>query len=397
MSVIWARPGCCAIVTSAAEPRCSRRPSQRHAENTGEHQARRRGRPHDRQRPARRGHVPRGMLRQLEQRRQFVRGGPAADGRQPGSRRGRGRRHRAAQGRGVRLRLRQYGRSGRHWHHGPAGAWRSSIIYTAQLTVRAGDVSSAAAQAAQIAGGVGGYVSSETAKVNPDHPSEATASVQLKIPVAAYPATLGQLGHRLGTQLSLQQQAQDVTQQVADVDSQVASDQAAIAQLRALLSHAGSVGELLSVQNQINSRGSEPGVDAGAAARAQPPDQLRDGDADDPRAEGQAGAAPAEAPAHASGRLRRGLARAAHSRVLDAGVPRRHRAVRRRPGRRRVPGLPRAALAGPSQAGRPGPPRRKASRRPGFRTGREPTRRAPGRPAWPVRPGRFPAARRDRG
>jgi len=118
--------------------------------------------------------------------------------------------------------------------------------------VRAGDVSSAVAQAAQIAEGAGGYVSSETAKVNPDHPSEATASVQLKIPVAAYPTTLGQLGHRLGTQLALQQQAQDVTQQVADVNSQVASDRAAIAQLRALLSHAGSVGELLSVQNQIN-------------------------------------------------------------------------------------------------------------------------------------------------
>ena len=129
----------------------------------------------------------------------------------------------------------------------------SSIIYTAQLTVRARDVSSAAAQAAQIVGGAGGYVSSETVKVNPDHPSAATASVQLKIPVAAYSATLGQLGHRLGSQLALQQQAQDVTQQVADVNSQVASDQAAIAQLRALLSHAGSVGDLLSVQNQINS------------------------------------------------------------------------------------------------------------------------------------------------
>jgi hypothetical protein len=128
----------------------------------------------------------------------------------------------------------------------------SSIIYTAQLTVRAGDVSSAAAQAAQIAEAVGGYVSSETAKANPDHPSEATASVQLKIPVASYPATLGQLGHRLGTQLARQQQAQDVTQQVADVNSQVSSDEAAIAQLRALLSHAGSVGDLLSVQNQIN-------------------------------------------------------------------------------------------------------------------------------------------------
>ena len=128
----------------------------------------------------------------------------------------------------------------------------SSIIYTAQLTVRAGNVSSAAAQAGQIAEGVGGYVSNETTKIDPDHPSEATATVQLKIPVASYPGTLGQLSHSLGTQLARQQQAQDVTEQVADVNSQVASDLAAIDQLRALLSHAGSVGDLLSVQNQIN-------------------------------------------------------------------------------------------------------------------------------------------------
>jgi Domain of unknown function (DUF4349) len=129
----------------------------------------------------------------------------------------------------------------------------SEIIYTAQLTVRAQTVSSAAAKAAQITEGVGGYVSNETASANPDHPSEATATVQLKIPVASYPATLSQLAGSLGTQLSLQEQAQDVTEQVADVNSQVASYQAAIAQLRALLSHAGSVGDLLSVQNQINS------------------------------------------------------------------------------------------------------------------------------------------------
>jgi Domain of unknown function (DUF4349) len=128
----------------------------------------------------------------------------------------------------------------------------SDIIYTAQLTVRAANVSSAAARAAQIAEGVGGYVSNETTSADPDHPSEATATVQLKIPVASYPATLGQLAGGLGTRLSLQEQAQDVTEQVADVNSQVASFEAAIAQLRALLSHAGSVGDLLSVQNQIN-------------------------------------------------------------------------------------------------------------------------------------------------
>jgi hypothetical protein len=130
----------------------------------------------------------------------------------------------------------------------PAG----DIIYTAQLTIRAPSVSSATTRAAQIAAGAGGYVSDETTSSNPDHPAESTASVQLKIPVASYPATLSQLSAGLGTQLALQQQAQDVTQQVADVNSQVTSDQAAIVQLRALLSHAGSVSGLLSVQNQIN-------------------------------------------------------------------------------------------------------------------------------------------------
>jgi Domain of unknown function (DUF4349) len=128
----------------------------------------------------------------------------------------------------------------------------SDIIYTAQLTVRAANVGAAAARAAQVAEGVGGYVSNESTSANPDHPSEATAAIQLKIPVASYPATLGQLASSLGTQLSLQEQAQDVTEQVADVNSQVTSFQAAIAQLRALLSHAGSIGDLLSVQNQIN-------------------------------------------------------------------------------------------------------------------------------------------------
>ncbi len=133
----------------------------------------------------------------------------------------------------------------------------NDIIYTAQLTVRAQNVTSAATKAAQIAEGVGGYVSSETMSANPDHPSQATATIQLKIPVASYPATLSQLATSLGTQLSLQQQAQDVTEQVADVNSQVASFEAAITQLRALLSHAGSVGDLLNVQNQINQEESQ--------------------------------------------------------------------------------------------------------------------------------------------
>jgi hypothetical protein len=133
-----------------------------------------------------------------------------------------------------------------------------SIIYTAQLTVRAGNVTTALSQATQIVQGAGGYVSSENASSDPDHPSSATATVTFKIPVLAYQATLASLsGGTVGTQLSLHQQAQDVTQQVADVASQVASDQAAIAQLRTLLAHAGSVGDLLQVQSQINQEESD--------------------------------------------------------------------------------------------------------------------------------------------
>jgi Domain of unknown function (DUF4349) len=132
------------------------------------------------------------------------------------------------------------------------------LIYTAQLTVRAHNVGAAITRATTIVSQAGGYVSSENASSDPNHPSQSTATIALKIPAAVYAATLSELaGGGLGTQLSLQQQAQDVTQQVADVTSRVASDKAAIAQLRALLTHAGSVADLLSVQNQINGEESD--------------------------------------------------------------------------------------------------------------------------------------------
>jgi Domain of unknown function (DUF4349) len=132
------------------------------------------------------------------------------------------------------------------------------LIYTAQLSVRAASVASAVSRATSIVSAAGGYVSAENASSGQGHPDQATATVTFKIPVAAYQATLASLsGSGLGTQLSLSQQAQDVTQQVADTSSRVASDEAAIAQLRALLKQAGSVSALLSVQNQIDAQESD--------------------------------------------------------------------------------------------------------------------------------------------
>lgn len=131
------------------------------------------------------------------------------------------------------------------------------IVYTAQLTVRARSVSAAVTRATSIVISAGGYVFAENASNDPGHPDGATATIEVKVPVAVYGPTLGQLSSGLGTQLSLVQQAQDVTEQVADVSSRVASDEAAIAQLRALLRHAGSVSDLLTVQDQISSEESD--------------------------------------------------------------------------------------------------------------------------------------------
>src|SRR6266702_3588049 len=131
-----------------------------------------------------------------------------------------------------------------------------SVIYTASLTVRAADVGAASTRAAQVAVAAGGYVSSEDATGGNARRGRARVSIQLKIPVAAYPASLAALA-RLGKKLSESQHAEDVTQAVADVTSRVASAKAGIAQLRRLLARAGSVRSLLAVQDRINTEESD--------------------------------------------------------------------------------------------------------------------------------------------
>ena len=137
---------------------------------------------------------------------------------------------------------------------------RQSIIYTANLTIRTQNVTAAADRATGIVTAAGGYVSSEQSSINPADRGRSRVTLQLKIPVAVYPATLRTLSAVLGTQTALAQHARDVTGQVADVTSRVTSAQDAITQLQALLKRAGTVSSLLSVQEQINNQ--EAGLEA---------------------------------------------------------------------------------------------------------------------------------------
>ena len=126
-----------------------------------------------------------------------------------------------------------------------------SVIFTATLGLRATDIQATVAKATQLAEAAGGYVSGEHASMTQSRHKRAMVSIQFKVPAAGYQSTLGALS-ALGTKRSETQQAQDVTGTVADVNSRVASAEAAIAQLRKLLSHAGTVSGLLTVQEQIN-------------------------------------------------------------------------------------------------------------------------------------------------
>jgi hypothetical protein len=128
-----------------------------------------------------------------------------------------------------------------------------SIVYTASLTVRAGDVVAAAKRAIAIAVAAGGYVADEHAASSTPGNTGQTVSLTLKVPVPAYQVALGQLSSpALGKQVAMQQQATDVTQQVADVNSLVTSQQDAITALQGLLKQAGSISGLLQVQQQIS-------------------------------------------------------------------------------------------------------------------------------------------------
>jgi hypothetical protein len=84
-------------------------------------------------------------------------------------------------------------------HHGGAGRLLrqrgGQLIYTAQLTVRAGNVATAVSRATLIVTGAGGYVSAENASSDPNHPAQSTAIIGAIAPFGAVLAALGALGY----------------------------------------------------------------------------------------------------------------------------------------------------------------------------------------------------------
>lgn len=131
-----------------------------------------------------------------------------------------------------------------------------AIIYTADLSMRATDVTRSTAEATRIVTAAGGYVGTETADEGAgSHPS---ATIIYKIPSDRYQSVLDQLdSSRVGRRLSLHQQADDVTQEVADVASRVKSAQAVLASFRRLQAKAQNIDDIVNLEQEIATRESD--------------------------------------------------------------------------------------------------------------------------------------------
>lgn len=128
------------------------------------------------------------------------------------------------------------------------------IAYTANLHLRVPDARTGSSRADAIVTAAGGYVERQWAQS--DRSSSAYATTTYRVPAPKYRAVLAKLG-RLGTRLSLSQQADDVTEDVADVGARVKSAQASLGRLRTLMRDATDVQDVLSIETQISQRESE--------------------------------------------------------------------------------------------------------------------------------------------
>jgi hypothetical protein len=137
----------------------------------------------------------------------------------------------------------------------PAGTALSdrSIVRTASVTVRVEDVLATSAKASAAAEGLGGFVAGEKTQASPDEPSKSEAVVILRVPADRLPALLSQL-HSLGTLVSEDQSADDVTGQVIDVAARISAQKASVARIRALLAKATTLGQVVQIEGELTSR-----------------------------------------------------------------------------------------------------------------------------------------------
>jgi hypothetical protein len=118
------------------------------------------------------------------------------------------------------------------------------LVKTASIEVAVSSVPSAADESVRITEQAGGYVHESSIE------RDGRGRFALRVPAAQLDAVLDQLS-KLGEEKSRHVSTEDVTDQVTDLDAELANKRALRDRLRALLSRAKNVKDVLAVENEL--------------------------------------------------------------------------------------------------------------------------------------------------
>lgn len=124
-----------------------------------------------------------------------------------------------------------------------------TLVRTATLDLTAADVGKTVGEARDIAATEGGYVGREQVR-------EKAATLTLHIPSDRFDQALDDLS-ALGKVISREQSADDVTEQVVDLESRITTQRASVDRVRALLARAGTVDEIVRIEQEVTTREAE--------------------------------------------------------------------------------------------------------------------------------------------
>jgi hypothetical protein len=123
------------------------------------------------------------------------------------------------------------------------------IVRTGTLELEVASLSSTVAAAGNVVASAGGYVSGSEESAAGD---DARASVEYRIPAAAWDATLAGIRGVATTVLHQQVGTEEVTGQVVDLGARIANLRATEAALQAIMAKATKISDVLDVQKQLS-------------------------------------------------------------------------------------------------------------------------------------------------
>ncbi|WBB77506.1 DUF4349 domain-containing protein [Micromonospora sp. WMMD882] len=125
-----------------------------------------------------------------------------------------------------------------------------AIVYRGSIMVEVKDVDQAAREVTALATAVGGFVGGDQRRTVD---SDARAELELRVPAAKFTGAVDEVA-KLGRQQRREIHTEDVTEETVDLDARIVTQRARVDNARRLLSRATSIGDLVSLENELGRR-----------------------------------------------------------------------------------------------------------------------------------------------